>query len=162
MNRQLFTWDPFRDRLRGVKELWEERGIQPHQVCDWLCMVGDSADNIPGIKGIGQKGAAQLLAAHGDLDEIIAQRENFTPRRQAAIEDFMVQRELIDHLVTIREDVPLESGANGQFDFDSFVNHHMSRKKNCANGLPAGASQPRAFANASPALHPPRQLPSKM
>ena len=78
LTQQLFTWDPMGDRLRGVSELWNERGIRPDQVCDWLCMVGDSADNIPGIKGIGVKGAAQLLGEYDNLSAIIAHRETFT------------------------------------------------------------------------------------
>ena len=75
LTQQLFTWDPMGDRLRGVSELWNERGIRPDQVCDWLCMVGDSADNIPGIKGIGVKGAAQLLGEYDNLSAIIAHRK---------------------------------------------------------------------------------------
>ena len=117
LHEDLFTWDPFNDRLRGVHELWQERGIRPDQVCDWLCMVGDSADNIPGIKGIGCKGAAQLLETYDTLAGALTNRSRFTPRRQQACEDFLEREELIRELVTIRTSVDL-SQADEPFHID--------------------------------------------
>jgi DNA polymerase-1 len=46
-------------------------GVEPHQVVDWLALMGDASDNIPGVPGVGEKTAASLLAAHGTLDHVI-------------------------------------------------------------------------------------------
>lgn len=49
-----------------------KRGVEPHQLGDWLAMMGDKSDNVPGIPGVGEKRAAQLLAEHHDLDTVLA------------------------------------------------------------------------------------------
>ncbi len=55
--------------LAGVRERY---GIEPGQVPDFIALRGDPSDGIPGAKGIGEKGAAQLLRDHGDLEALIA------------------------------------------------------------------------------------------
>ncbi|MGB4406315.1 MAG: DNA polymerase I [Sphaerochaeta sp.] len=57
-------------RLMGRAEVQQEFGIQPTQVVDYLSLVGDASDNVPGVKGIGEKGAAKLLQQFGSLEEI--------------------------------------------------------------------------------------------
>lgn len=58
-------------------EVWHEAevvaklGVRPAQVADYLALVGDTSDNVPGVRGVGPKGAAQLLAQFGDLDTLI-------------------------------------------------------------------------------------------
>ena len=54
----------------SVEDVYEKFSVGPHQICDYLSMVGDRADNIPGIKGIGQKIAANLLNKFETLDNI--------------------------------------------------------------------------------------------
>jgi DNA polymerase-1 len=56
----------------GPDEVLETRGVRPDQIADWLALVGDTADNIPGVKGIGDKTAIALLAEFGSLDGIYA------------------------------------------------------------------------------------------
>ncbi|MCE9630917.1 MAG: DNA polymerase I [Planctomycetia bacterium] len=56
----------------GVDELMAEWGIGPGQVVDFLSLVGDSVDNVPGVPGIGPKIAAELLQKHGTLDTLLA------------------------------------------------------------------------------------------
>jgi DNA polymerase-1 len=51
-----------------VKKKW---GVWPEQIVDWLALTGDAVDNIPGVAGIGDKGAVQLLEAHGSLDALL-------------------------------------------------------------------------------------------
>ena len=53
-------------------------GIRPDQVVDFQAIVGDTTDNIPGIRGIGEKGAAELLAMFGTLDNLLANAEHVT------------------------------------------------------------------------------------
>jgi DNA polymerase-1 len=61
-----------------VQRKW---GIHPSQLGDLLSLVGDSADNIPGVRGIGPKGAAHLLNTHGSLNAALAHLETVEPAR---------------------------------------------------------------------------------
>lgn len=54
-------------------------GVRPEQIVDWLALVGDSADNIPGVHGIGPKTAAKLLRQYGSLAQCAAQLDNIEP-----------------------------------------------------------------------------------
>ena len=107
--------NPGRGGPAAVDELWvdesnasERLGVAPGQVIDFLAMVGDSSDNIPGVKGIGEKGAQKLLAQYGSLDAILASAENVEPKRarealQANADNARLSREL----VSIHLDVPV-------------------------------------------------------
>ena len=57
-------------------------GVPPHQFVDLLALMGDKIDNIPGVPGIGQKGAATLLARYGSLDAILAHLEELPARQR--------------------------------------------------------------------------------
>jgi len=59
----------------GTEELGAEWGIRPDQVVDFLALVGDAVDNVPGVPGIGPKMAAELLRQHGTLDNLLANVE---------------------------------------------------------------------------------------
>lgn len=107
LSSSISTWDPLRRRLRGPQELWQERAILPEQVIDWLCMVGDTADNIPGIRGIGSIGASRLLSQYGSLDAILQYQSDFSAKRQQALEAFRERAEMMRTLVHIRRDVKL-------------------------------------------------------
>lgn len=54
----------------GVDGVVEKLGVRPEQVVDYLALIGDTADNVPGVKGVGPKTAARLLQEYGDLDEV--------------------------------------------------------------------------------------------
>jgi len=58
------------ERLWGAAEVEAKTGVPPGQVVDWLCLVGDAVDNIPGASGIGPKTAAELLKRFGSIDGI--------------------------------------------------------------------------------------------
>ena len=76
-------------------------------------MQGDSSDNIPGIKGIGEKTAQKLLARYGTLDNVIAERENIPEKAvREKICAGVEQAKLSQFLATIIRDVDIE------FDFD--------------------------------------------
>jgi len=107
--------NPGRGGPAGVSEQWvdesnaEERlGVPPTRVIDYLALVGDSSDNVPGVKGIGDKGARELLAQFGDLDTILARAETVTKKRPR--EALLAQGDnarLSRRLVTIQRDVPV-------------------------------------------------------
>ena len=113
--------NPGRGGPAAVDETWvdegnasERLGVAPRQVVDFLALVGDSSDNIPGVKGIGEKGAQKLLAEFGDLETILARAAEVTAKR--AREALLSQADsarLSRELVTIKRDVPvaLDAGA---------------------------------------------------
>ena len=90
----------------------EERfGVSPDQLLDLRALVGDPSDNIPGVKGIGEKGAAKLIQEFGSLDRLLAEADQVKAKRareglQAHADDARLSRELS----TLRADVPLEGG----------------------------------------------------
>src|SRR6266404_3632238 len=62
----------------GVKEKF---GVMPEQVVDVLALMGDSIDNVKGVPGIGEKGARDLIAAHGSLDKLLENAPSLTQRK---------------------------------------------------------------------------------
>ena len=76
-------------QLIGPAEVSERSGVEPHQIPDLIALRGDPSDGIPGAQGIGEKGAAQLLAEFGSLEAVIEAAEDaaseMTPRTRAAL-----------------------------------------------------------------------------
>lgn len=81
-------YDPLKNRMIGEKEVQEKFGVMPDKVLDMLALIGDSADNIPGVPGIGPKTAAELINNFGDLDTVLARAGEIkqTKRREMLIE----------------------------------------------------------------------------
>jgi DNA polymerase-1 len=112
--------NPGRGGPAAVDEVWvdesnagERLGVPPRQVVDFLALVGDSSDNIPGVRGIGEKGAQKLLAEFGDLDTLLARATEVTAKRpREALLSQADNARLSRELVTIRRDVPVELDTN--------------------------------------------------
>jgi DNA polymerase-1 len=68
-------------RLRDTAGVVEKFGVPPAQIADYLALVGDTSDNIPGIAGVGPKTAAKWLADHGSLEGVIAHAAELKPDR---------------------------------------------------------------------------------
>jgi len=107
--------NPGRGGPAAVEEQWvdpsnasERLGVPPERVVDYLALVGDSSDNIPGVKGVGEKTALELLSAHGDLDTILARAADLPGKRarEALLQHGDLAR-LSRELVTIRRDAPV-------------------------------------------------------
>jgi DNA polymerase-1 len=107
--------NPGRGGPASVEEQWvsvengaERLGVEPRHVTDYLALVGDSSDNVPGVKGIGDKTASELVREFGDLEAILAAAPSLTKKRPR--EALLAQGDLArlsKELVTIREDLPL-------------------------------------------------------
>jgi DNA polymerase-1 len=107
------------DTMKGVrydeKAVFGKWGIRPDQFIDYLAIVGDTSDNVPGVKGIGEKGAIKLLEQFKSLDEIyenIDQVESKTLREKLLASKEMAF--LSKKLVTIVTDVPVSD------DYESY------------------------------------------
>jgi len=68
-------------RLMDAEGVVEKFGVTPAQIADYLALVGDTADNIPGLAGVGPKTAAKWLQTYGDLEGIIAYADEVKPER---------------------------------------------------------------------------------
>lgn len=96
-----------------VSGVVQKFGVYPHQMRDWLIMVGDNSDNVAGIKGIGKVRAAELLKKHGSLANIYANLGDachcldLTPSMYTNLKEGLENAELARKLITLRTDVEL-------------------------------------------------------
>jgi DNA polymerase-1 len=108
--------NPGRGGRAAVAEEWvdddnaaERLGVPPERVIDYLALVGDSSDNIPGVRGIGPKTAVQLINQYGSLEDILSHAEDVPQKRaRNALLEHADDARLSKQLVTIRTDLPIE------------------------------------------------------
>lgn len=91
----------------------EKYGIEsPLQVIDLLAICGDAADNVPGVKGVGEVGASKLLSKYGSLENIYANLAELSPRQQEMFRAAQDHIALSKRLVTIRTDVEVDTASS--------------------------------------------------
>ena len=103
-------------RLCGTDEVQELFGVSPSQIVDYLTILGDSSDNVPGINGIGEKGAVKLLSEYGTLDNVYNNIESLSKGLAAKLEAAKDHIELSHKLVMLKDDV----FDDDSLDFSSF------------------------------------------
>lgn len=111
--------NPGRGGPAGVEEHWvgmenasERLGVPPQHVTDYLALVGDSSDNVPGVKGIGDKTACELVAQYGSLESILEHASEITKKRpREALLQYSDNARLSKELVTIRDNLPVSFDA---------------------------------------------------
>jgi len=92
----------------GIENAEERLGVAPEFVTDYLALVGDSSDNIPGVRGIGDKTACELVKQYGHLESILAHAGEITKKRpREALLEHADNARLSKELVTIRADLPV-------------------------------------------------------
>ena len=92
----------------GKNEVCANYGIcEPQQVIDILTIWGDSSDNVPGIRGIGEVGAKKLIAKYGSLEGIIEHVDELPQKQQESIKSSLEQIQMSRFLVTIKTDIEL-------------------------------------------------------
>ena len=136
------------------KAICEKYGIErPEQVIDMLTICGDTSDNVPGVKGIGEVGAGKLIARYGSVENIYGHLDELTPRQKSAFEEARDHIGLSHKLVTIKTDVDVELDPDQaaisrdygpeaaalfeKYEFKSlsrFISHIAPRKKDDASG----------------------------
>jgi len=103
-------FDIHKDETFDVQTLADEKGITPDQVIDMLALVGDTSDNIPGVKGIGPKTAAKLINQYGSIANLLEHLDELTPRQRENVENAKERLDLNRELVTLKREI--------DFDFD--------------------------------------------
>jgi 5'-3' exonuclease len=109
-------WDRRRDIVLDDDGVLKKFGVRPHSIPDWLALVGDAADGLPGIPGWGAKSASAVLAHVDHLESIPEDPRRLglpLGRASRLVESLADHREeafLYRRLATLRDDVPLEEG----------------------------------------------------
>lgn len=109
INKRIKIYDPVKDRILDSEYVRDRFGILPERIPELMALAGDSVDNIPGVKGIGEKTARDLLMEFVNLDDLLQQTERIKKERlRNLIRDNIDLIKLSRELTIIRQDVPLE------------------------------------------------------
>ncbi len=121
IDEKTFLWSLKDDQIIDSKKVFEKFGVHPHQMGDYLTLVGDSSDHIPGVPGIGKEGAKKLLQQFSTLKDIdLNQIKN--KKIQKALQEFL-HMDLTQELVLLKKDLHLLSKAEQvNLHLDSFKN----------------------------------------
>lgn len=110
VNEHITLINTMNNTIMGPEGVLKKFGVRPDQIIDFLALVGDTVDNVPGVPKCGPKTAAKWLAQYGNLDTLMAKAEEIKGKvgenLRASLEQLPKSREL----VTIKLDVPLERG----------------------------------------------------
>lgn len=108
VSKKVFMMDTMKDKKYGPEEVYEKMGVYPSQVVDYLSLVGDSSDNIPGVKGVGAKGAAKILEEYKTLEGCL---ENAQEVKNKRVREGLIQYKdnaiLSKKLIQIKTDIDL-------------------------------------------------------
>lgn len=104
VGERVTLFDPHRNADIGLEQLFESKGVRPEQVIDLLALMGDTADNVPGVPGVGPKTAASLLAEYGSIEGIYANLERIKGKKGEAIAASRDLVALSRRLVTLKDD----------------------------------------------------------
>lgn len=98
----------------GQQDVFEKFGVWPEQMCEYLMLVGDASDNVPGVSGVGPKTAAKLLNEYGSVDNIYANYELLKPGQKKSFEAYKDFRETSYALIRLYDELAVS------FDDDFF------------------------------------------
>ena len=87
------VYDPMKEIHYDADKVSEVRGLKPEQVADWLGLMGDATDNIPGVTGVGEQTALKLLQEHGSLDKVLEHYQAKLKDRAKEIREFVAAHE---------------------------------------------------------------------
>ncbi|MGA8195105.1 MAG: DNA polymerase I [Acetobacteraceae bacterium] len=105
--------DPIKQKPIGPAEVMEKFGVTPDKMIDVQALIGDPTDNVPGVPGIGPKGAAQLINEFGDLESVLAAAPAMKPsKRRDNLIEHAAKARVSRELVTLRLDTPMPTPVN--------------------------------------------------
>lgn len=106
-------------KMYTPKQVVEKLGVRPDQIIDYKAISGDTSDNIPGVPGIGPKGAVELLNKYDNLDNIYEHLDELKPGQRTKLENGRESAYLSRELATIHTDSPVD------FDIDKYQTHDI-------------------------------------
>ncbi|HHQ42149.1 MAG TPA: DNA polymerase I, partial [Chromatiales bacterium] len=170
--------DTMRGRVTDRAAVEARFGVPPERVVDWLALVGDSSDNIPGVPRVGPKTAARWLRQYGSLDELVRHADEIPGKAGESLRAHLDQLALSRELARIRTDLELDVDPESlrrrapdtarlrellrRLEFTSWLKE-LPREETAASDAPpasgaragAGAGDPPAPAEGSAAGHAP-------
>ncbi len=99
--------DERKGELLGCSEVLQKFGVPPSMIIDYLALIGDTSDNIPGVPLVGPKTAAKWLTTYGGLDAIIANADSLPGKAGQNFRDCISQLPMVRQLITLKHDVEL-------------------------------------------------------
>ncbi|MEC4675497.1 MAG: DNA polymerase I [Nitrospirota bacterium] len=109
VNENVQIYDPAKDRVLDINYVKEKFGVGPERVTEFMALTGDASDNIPGIKGVGEKTARELLSSFGSLEELLRNPESI--KRERLRKMISENREIVllsRELATIDTEAPVD------------------------------------------------------
>ncbi|MFL5288526.1 MAG: DNA polymerase I [Rhodopila sp.] len=152
--------DPIKQKPIGPVEVMEKFGVTPDKMIEVQALIGDAIDNVPGVPGIGPKGAAQLINEYGDLEAVLKAAAGMKPskRRDMLIEHAEKAR-ISRELVRLREDTPMPLPIDALIQRDAdrpklmgWLQQQGFRSTIARLGLDGAAPAPAAAATPAPAV----------
>ena len=108
VNQHVLLYDTMKEEKYGPSEIEDKFGVKPAQIVDYLTLVGDTVDNIPGVPKVGPKTAAKWLDMYGDLNAILDSADEIKGQVGNHLRQCREQLPLSKKLVTIVRDLDLE------------------------------------------------------
>ena len=108
VNEHVTLIDTMKDQTLDIQGVIDKFGVRPDQIIDYLALMGDTSDNIPGVPKVGPKTAAKWLAAYDTIDQIIEHAEDIGGKVGESLREHIQQLPLSQELTTIKLDVELE------------------------------------------------------
>ncbi len=103
------VYDTLKDKIYGPADVEERFGVPPDRVIEIMGLMGDAADNIPGVPGIGEKTAQALIKQYGTIENVLAHAQEITkPKLRQSLLEFAHLARLSRELAVLRADVPLD------------------------------------------------------
>jgi DNA polymerase-1 len=160
---RVVLYDPSKDKVVDAAGVVEKYGVKPSALGDWLALVGDSSDNVPGVAGVGPKTATELLLQYGNIQEIIAaapsiKKEKLRASLVAAVETLPLSRRLVALHDTVPIAISREEVHRGAPRLEELralftelgLTRHLAQlpkaERGAAEGVEVGASGPAAEA----------------
>ncbi|MGA2517787.1 MAG: DNA polymerase I [Thermodesulfobacteriota bacterium] len=111
VNDRIQVYDTMKEKRFGVEEVIQRFGVSPEQVVEVMGLAGDSIDNIPGVPGIGEKTAVQLIKTYGSIENLLAHVEEIPQKKlKENLRTHGDLARLSRQLATIHTDVPIRYG----------------------------------------------------
>ncbi len=108
VDKRVVMYDALKNKMIGEKEVEEKFFVKPNQVLDVLSLMGDASDNVPGVRGIGPKTAAELINKYQTLENLFEHLDEIKQeKRRQMLKDGVEKAKLSKELITLCETVPV-------------------------------------------------------
>ena len=107
VNKNIRLINTMSNTIMDEQGVFEKFGVHPHQIIDYLTLIGDTSDNVPGVPGVGPKTAAKWLKQYETLDNIIKHHQEIPGKIQGALTRHLPEFELMKKLIIIKTDLDL-------------------------------------------------------